>query len=357
MFLWVPMIAIGFAGWYELNAKRALEDFVIFRTAAVHVLHGDSPFPPATLQGVAHFDKFVYPPTTALLFAPFAAVPVAVGQVAMFALGIAAIVVALRLLDVSDWRCYGLVVMSAPSVNSLALGAITSFLVLAVAVAWRYRDHARVTGVTAALAAVSKLFLWPLGIWLLVTRRFRAFAALELSAALLWLGGWAAIGFTAMRTYPQLLHVLSKAEQWTSYSPLALFDLSDRMTTLLSIALAVLVVLGVALASRGEDGDRRAFAAAVIGAIVATPILWLHYFLLLVVPIALYRPRLSALWFAPLVLWATPATHAHGVSWHIALALVVTALVAVVALTSGWAPPRPQRLRLSVRPAALRAET
>jgi hypothetical protein len=35
---------------------------------------------------------------------------------------------------------------------------------------------------------------------------------------------------------------------------------------------------------------------------VLTPILWLHYLVLLVVPIALARPRLSLLWFAPLAL-------------------------------------------------------
>ena len=39
---------------------------------------------------------------------------------------------------------------------------------------------------------------------------------------------------------------------------------------------------------------------ALAAGLVATPILWLHYLVLLVVPIALARPRLSALWFAPL---------------------------------------------------------
>jgi alpha-1,2-mannosyltransferase len=345
-FAWVPAIAIAYSCWYELHAKRALEDFVIFRTASLRVLHGDSPFPPATLHGVAHFDKFVYPPSTALLFAPLAVLPVAVGQVAMFVLGLAAIVVAVRLFDVSDWRCYGLVLMSAPAVNSLALGAITSLLLLAVAVAWRYRSRARLTGATVALAAVSKLFLWPLGVWLLVTRRLRAVAALVVAAVALWLAGWAALGLSGMSSYPKLLHLLSQAEQSTSYSPIALLHVSDGTTTLLSLLLAALAVAGVVVAARGQDGDRRALAAAAVAAIVATPILWLHYFLLLVVPIALYRPRLSGLWFLPLLLWATPSTHAHGVTWHIVLALAITAVVAVRTLV----PWRPQ-----LRPLVLRA--
>ena len=349
VFAWVPAIAIAYSCWYELRAKRALEDFVIFRTAALRVVHGQSPFPPATLEGVAHFDKFVYPPSTAILFAPFAALPVAVGQVAMFALGLVALVIALRLLGVSDWRCYGLVIMSAPAVNSLALGAVTSLLLLAVAAAWKYREHPKATGATVALAAVGKLFLWPLGVWLLVTRRVRAVFWFVFAAAGLWLTGWATLGFAGMTSYPRLLHVLSQAEQSTSYSPLALLHVSERATTLLSLALAALVIAGVALAGRGPDGDRRALATAVIGAIVATPILWLHYFLLLVVPIALYRPRLSGLWFLPLLLWATPSTHAHGVTWHVVLALAITLVVAI--RTLGRRQFRP----FAARPRFLRA--
>jgi hypothetical protein len=62
---------------------------------------------------------------------------------------------------------------------------------------------------------------------------------------------------------------------------------------------------------------------------------WLHYLLLLYVPLALYRPRLSPIWFAPLALWATPSTHSHGVTWHIALALGVTGLVAARTVGDG----------------------
>ena len=70
-----------------------------------------------------------------------------------------------------------------------------------------------------------------------------------------------------------------------------------------------------------------------------TPILWLHYLVLLVVPIALARPRLSALWFAPLAL-----TVFEALDWYrgwprgdgealVSVALVVT-LVFVVSLRS-----------------------
>ena len=43
-FLWVPALGIAYAFWYELRARVALEDLGIFRTAALAVVHGHSPY-------------------------------------------------------------------------------------------------------------------------------------------------------------------------------------------------------------------------------------------------------------------------------------------------------------------------
>ena len=70
----------------------------------------------------------------------------------------------------------------------------------------------------------------------------------------------------------------------------------------------------------------------------------MHYLLLLFVPIALYRPRLSGLWFLPLLLWLTPSSNSHGATWRIALALAVVAVVAVrTLLRVGPAGAQPRR--------------
>src|SRR5438067_745875 len=246
-FIWVPTIAIAYSFWWELRTTKRLQDFGIFRVAAKAVLHGHSPFPPATPAGVAHFDKFVYPPSTALLFAPFAELPLIVGQVLMLVLGVGAIFVALRILGVRDWRCYGVVTMTSPSVNTFTLGAVTSFLLVGIAAAWRYRDRPGPSGVLVGLVGLGKLFLWPLGLWLLATRRFRAAAVAAVSGAAILLAGWAVIDFAGLRSYPRLLRELSRAEQGTSYSPVALFHLSGRPAALLTAVLLVLLVVGVVL--------------------------------------------------------------------------------------------------------------
>jgi hypothetical protein len=331
-FIWLPAIVLGFSFWYEFRSRAPLQDYGIFRTAASAVLHGHSPFVAPTEHALAGFDKFVYPPATALLFSPLTVLPLEAARLFMLVACVVCVFAALRLLDVRDWRCYGVVAMSSPVVNSLALGALTSFLLVGAAATWRYRNRPAVVGWAAALTAALKLFLWPLGVWLLVTKRVRATAVFALAAAAVLFAGWAVIGFAGLAAYPRLLQVLTKLEAHTSYSLVALLRVSGTAITAISVGLVAVGVLAVVLASRGADGDRRSFAVAIAVALAATPVLWLHYFVLLLVPIALYRPRLSAAWFAPLLLWLTPTTHSHGSLWRIAFALGVSVLAVAAAL-------------------------
>src|SRR5262249_60379506 len=101
----------------------------------------------ATPHALAHFDKFVYPPFTALLFSPFAAIPLRLGSVLMLILGLLAVFAALRLLDVRDWRCYGVAAMSAPVINSLALGAVPPCMSVGAAPALPFRFRPTINSV------------------------------------------------------------------------------------------------------------------------------------------------------------------------------------------------------------------
>ena len=81
------------------------------------------------------------------------------------------------------------------------------------------------------------------------------------------------------------------------------------------------VVLLVAL----RLDDRRSFTLSIAACLLCSPIVWLHYFQLLIVPLAIARPRLSALWFVPLLTWLVP--FGYGDPWQVALALGVLAVV------------------------------
>jgi len=128
---------------------------------------------------------------------------------------------------------------------------------------------------------------------------------------------------------------------------IALLGLSGGAEMAVTVALSLAALATIWLAARGAAGDRRAFAIAVAASLLVTPLVWMHYLLLLFVPIALYRPRLSGLWFVPLLLWATPTTHSHGTTWRIALALAV---VAVVAIRTVGVSAKPALSRAGVAP-------
>lgn len=344
VFLWLPFLLSAVVVTAGVHFRSSLGDWEIFRHASLLAIRGHSPFADANAAVLAHNDQFVYPPITALLIAPFAALPDLAGRALVLLLTLACVPLALRLLRVRDWRCYGLALLTAPVVNTVSLGALSSVLLLGVAGAWRYRDRRHIAAGITAATAVAKLFVWPLFVWLLATRRLRAaFEAAALAVALL-VGGWAAIGFADFRGYPHLLRVLSQVEQTQSFSVAGLLRLHGGAATALTAGLIVFVVAGVFLARRGPDGDRRSFAVAIAGALLATPVLWLHYLVLLFVPIALTRPRLSALWFAPLAFWVTPLAHSDGSVWRTCFALSVTGLIVLrTVVPNGFSGAAPRR--------------
>jgi hypothetical protein len=65
--------------------------------------------------------------------------------------------------------------------------------------------------------------------------------------------------------------------------------------------------------------------------ILAVPVVWLHSFALLIAPIAVMRPRLSAAWFVPILMIIGPGT-GNGVPWQTAGVLGLTALTLALAL-------------------------
>jgi hypothetical protein len=342
VFLQVPVIAFLWLVWgvYGHGGGR---DFAIFRRAGSAVLHGHSPYVHPTLKLLAANDRFVYPTPFAIPFIPFAVVPEKAAAVAFLALSAAAVLASIRLLGVRDWRCYGVSFLGVSVLSALGVGSIGPFLLLLCALGWRFRDRT-VAGLPLAVAAAAKLFLWPLLVWLLVTRRFRAFAAsLATLAAILAL--WAAVDPGGMRRYPQTLHLLDEAQRLNSYSVQSLLlSLHAPVPASELVVGAVVLAVVAAVVLLRRRGDAVTFGGAVIAAFLATPILWNHYLVLLVAPIALARPRLAPLWFLPLVLWATPHPESFGHVWRIALVLSVTGLVAI--RTMRRSSPRPLTERL-----------
>jgi hypothetical protein len=338
LFLGLLPILLVYEFTIALVGHRFAFDFHTFWQAARAVTAGHSPYPtPGTIlhahPAAGDYEYFVYPPPFVIALLPFAALPFGVAAGLYTLALVVSVAAALALLDVRDWRCYGVAFAVIPVLSAFRLGAVTPLLMLLAAAAWRYRDQWLKCGVAVGCATLLKLFLWPLVVWLLLTRRWRAAAAAAGVATVTTALAWAALGFKGLGDYPALLKNLSHVEAAQSYSLVAVADrlhLPDPQLTwlLLAVPIAAALVATCVTSIRSADSDRRVFVTMIGIALLLTPILWLNYFALLVVPVALRQRRLGLDWALLAAFWVSPlaAPTAHPL-WRLAVMLTVVVLI------------------------------
>ena len=300
-----------------------------FLPAARTLADGHSPYP-----------GYGYPPLVAFVVVPLTLVP---GPNIVFAaLLIASVPASLWFLGVRDWRCYGIVFVWAPVMSAVQTGNVTLLLLLGSTICWHARDRWRTTSAAGGLAVAAKIICWPLLLWLAAMRRYAAAAGIVVVAAVVTFGLWATLGLSGLMDYPSSLRTLDKAVASESYTVKAvLLDLgagagAARIGGLL-VTLGVLA--GVVLVGRRGD-DRRSFALAVVAMIVASPIVWLHSFALLIAPVAVMRQRLSLAWFVP-ILFVIGTGTGNGTPWQTGGVMAVAAVTLLAALVPSRHEPEP----------------
>lgn len=301
-FHWDPALAAIAGGWVP-------PDLGVFLRAGEDVLHSRTPYRDASTLGADV--GYVYPPLLAVVISPLSLLPGSIAASLWSLLIIACVLGALWLLQVSDWRCYLIALLVPFTRASIEYGTIGPLLTLLVAATWRFRDRPFPSAIAAAAAIAAKLLLWPLAIWFAATGRSRTAALSILFTVSLIVVSWGVIGFAGLAQYPELLDKASR-QAAGSYSINALiqslgasFAVAQGVSLVLGVA-----ALGLAVWAGGDrrmsrfDRDRRSLTLTIAASLVLTPIVWNHYLVLLLVPVALARPRLSALWLAVLALAA-----------------------------------------------------
>lgn len=289
------------------------------------LLRGENPFPGTDTRILG--SNLVWPPVAAYLVAPLTVLPVGVADVVMIVIGLVCFALSLWLVGVRDWRIYGVVGLWPEVLAEMRVSHLTPVIALLIAAAWRYRDRHGVPGTLVGLAVALKFFVWPVGVWLAAGRRSReaALAAAIAATSLLLI-----LPFISLTAYAHTLSRLSKVFDQDSYNVFGLLAQAGIDDTVARAA-----ALGVGAVLLAAVWRYQSLALAVAAALVISPIVWLDYFALAALPLALARPRLSPIWFLPLVTWGLEgAGYGIGDAWSTLRLLTVFAVVFAVAFQS-----------------------
>jgi hypothetical protein len=337
----LPVVALALAlAAYRGDDRLALDFHHELYRQADAVVHGHDAYDPPNAD-LSDRQNFLWPMAAVLPVVPLTALPPGVADWLATGFVLATLVAALWLLEIRDWRVYGVVLLWPSVIEAVQTANVSLPLTLLVAVMWRYRDRAAIAGLAVGYGVALKLFLWPVVVWLALVgrRRAAAIAAVVAAASLLLL-----LPFTSIGDYVRLLRNLGRTFEHDAYTPFALLtDLGvpDTAARVVTIALGVAVL---ALARR-----RRSLGLALAAALVLSPIVWRHFFTLLLIPLALSRPRFDAVWLIPVGLWVGDGT-LNGAPWQTASVL---ALVTLTFVLCEWRPQRePRSSLMSIRPAA-----
>jgi len=300
-------------------------DLDVFLRAGNALLHGRNVYPEPGSAAVYSGHSFVYPFVSAWPFVLLAAIPHALARGVLLALSaIAVVAAALGRADRDPWPAV-LVLCTAFTITGLQLGALSPLLLAGAVFVWRLRDRPAAAGLLAGAVVTSKLFLAPLLLWLILSRRYRAFAWAAASTLCLLALGFL-LGPLGPGGYVHLLSRLGPNEARAGFGPIgALMNLglSSGMAEALA-ALGAAILMAAAYRRWRRAGDERIlFSAAIVASLALSPVVWSHYLALVAaIPIVF---ELRRRWFVWLALCSWAIAPPHGVHLHTAL-LGVTAL-------------------------------
>ena len=314
LLLFLPGVYLTLA---DLTPAPHQEDFGAYYLAAIALANGESPFDAqiaarlAAAAGVKYHSTYIYPPLLAVLLRPLIALPYSAVAAVWFVLSAGALVAALwhlRPFVQLPWRIYGWVCAAAfflpPVHHTLQHGQITHFLFLMIVSGAVGSTGAAVwVGIAAAL----KVFPATLAGVYALSGRWAALVTMAGSAAILTLAGVlaepaATVDFFT-RVGPQLSvepplapnnqSVTAVMARWFEphwfVTPIADAPVVGRGAAYLATLVVIGLTFRALVAIRRADGamvQLWRFSLALTATLIVSPIVWDHYYLLLLLPVA-----------------------------------------------------------------------
>jgi alpha-1,2-mannosyltransferase len=187
----------------------------------------------------------------------------------------------------------GLLLLSSPLLSTLALGQVYPILALGLVAAWvsDRRDYQWLTGASLGLVVALKPSLVPVLLWPLVRRRWEAFSAACICGLAATLVGLVVAGPSATLRYVKILSEGSANAYWDNASipAAAARFFTEHPYGQNAATLPWMVFVGYALgvgviiltAARIRDGGEAGLWALVAASLLASPIAWHNYLVLL----------------------------------------------------------------------------
>jgi hypothetical protein len=284
-------------------------DYQAYALAAGRLLAGEPLYDPTVTMAIG-FGVYLYPPPFVIAALPFSLLPGDAGTWIWLVALVVAFAGGCALLPVRPtvrWLVLLLGGVSFPFVYAVKLGQVGPMLFLLAVVGWRWMDRPVVLGLSIAGGAIVKLQPALLFGWALFTRRWRAVAiglvACVVSAAAVTL-------LAGMATWSDYMALLGRVSQPVTtpknVTPGAVaygLGASEGLATTIQLAAMAAVGLLTVWAWLRSD-PTTSYVVTVAAAQLLSPVMWEHYAVMILVPVALLLERRH--WWAallPLACW------------------------------------------------------
>ncbi len=313
--VWLPPAAVGslvvFVGlvlFAAANASTLGYDYHAYANAAERLLHGTPLYDPS-VNVAGGYAIYLYPPPFVFLALPFSVLPASLAPAVWIGGMLVAFLVGAALLPLRAevrWAIVLLGGLSWPLAYSLKLGQVGPLLFLLFAAGWRWLDRPGRLGAVIALGTIVKLQPAILLGWAFLTGRRRAVAIALL--ILLGAGLLATLltGFATWSDYVALLRRVSAPVTTAhNFTPGAIaFQLGAPEALASAIQLvATVCVIVVTVWTALRAPAEVSYLTAVTASQLLSPLLWDHYAMLLLLPVAWLLERRR--WWAALIPLAT----------------------------------------------------
>jgi hypothetical protein len=316
----LPIVAaIVFVGGVLAIARAAGDtlgyDYQAYVQAAARLLAGKPLYDPA-VDVAGPFAIFLYAPPFALAMVPFTWLPAGSGPAAwtaVLAISFAVGVAILPIRRTGRWTVLLLAGTSWPFLYSIKLGQVGPLLFLVFAAGWRWRDRPVVLGLATAAGTIVKLQPALLFGWAFASGRRRAVLAGGVALVAAAVATTLLTGFATWSDYVAILGRVSAPV--TTPHNYTLGALAYGAGAGLAAATAiqwtgVALTIAVVLYAWWRSDAVTAYVTTAVASQMVSPLLWEHYAMLLLLPVALLLER--GHWWAialPLLPWLGPAAY------------------------------------------------